>query len=255
MSGKISIIAHRGGKFRAPENTMLAFRTAMDDGADGFECDVKLTKDKEPVIIHTKFNSDDISEIVQYKRNISLMTWPELKKYRILKSEENVPHLDDVLDFVQGNDIKCFIEPKAMSFELINKIVKKISEANLFDKVYLITFFTRKRLLIHAKKINPQIKINVIIIWPLGNLEKVLNETHSDIITFGWRGFNLFSLFNKHFRFIENKINQLKKQRIKIHAGLANNKKDVRWCVKLNFDGIWTDDVVLVKNVINRYKG
>ncbi|HRR34417.1 MAG TPA: glycerophosphodiester phosphodiesterase [Kiritimatiellia bacterium] len=45
-------ISHRGESMRAPENTMAAFRAAVENGADGFECDVHLTQDNEIVCLH-----------------------------------------------------------------------------------------------------------------------------------------------------------------------------------------------------------
>ena len=45
-------IAHRGYSGNYPENTMLAFRKAVEAGADGIELDVQLTRDGEPVILH-----------------------------------------------------------------------------------------------------------------------------------------------------------------------------------------------------------
>ena len=44
--------AHRGFSGKYPENTMLAFRKALECGADGIEMDVQLTKDGELVVIH-----------------------------------------------------------------------------------------------------------------------------------------------------------------------------------------------------------
>lgn len=46
------ILAHRGAAINYPENTMLAFRKAIEAGADGIEFDVRLTADGHPVIIH-----------------------------------------------------------------------------------------------------------------------------------------------------------------------------------------------------------
>jgi glycerophosphoryl diester phosphodiesterase len=45
-------ISHRGESMRAPENTMAAFREAVEKGADGFECDVYLTRDNQIVCLH-----------------------------------------------------------------------------------------------------------------------------------------------------------------------------------------------------------
>ena len=42
------IIAHRGASYLAPENTLAAFRKAMEIGADGVEMDVQKTLDGHP---------------------------------------------------------------------------------------------------------------------------------------------------------------------------------------------------------------
>ena len=44
--------AHRGASGYAPENTLPAFELALEQGADGFELDVQLTRDDEVVVIH-----------------------------------------------------------------------------------------------------------------------------------------------------------------------------------------------------------
>ena len=46
------IYGHRGASGYAPENTLEAFRLAMEMGADGFELDVHMSKDGELVVIH-----------------------------------------------------------------------------------------------------------------------------------------------------------------------------------------------------------
>ena len=52
LSGRPKVIAHRGGSKLRPENTMAAFAHALDLGVDALECDVHLSRDGEPVIIH-----------------------------------------------------------------------------------------------------------------------------------------------------------------------------------------------------------
>lgn len=46
------IYGHRGASGYAPENTLEAFRLAMEMGADGFELDVHMSRDGELVVIH-----------------------------------------------------------------------------------------------------------------------------------------------------------------------------------------------------------
>ena len=62
MNSELTLLAHRGGMDRAPENTLTAFRQAYADGADVFECDVCLTSDKEPVMIHAETKTGSIEE-------------------------------------------------------------------------------------------------------------------------------------------------------------------------------------------------
>lgn len=46
------VIAHRGGRARAPENTLEAMQLGIADGADAIELDVRLSRDGEVVVIH-----------------------------------------------------------------------------------------------------------------------------------------------------------------------------------------------------------
>ncbi len=46
------VFAHRGGRALAPENTLLALDAGLRAGADGLECDVRLSRDGVPVVIH-----------------------------------------------------------------------------------------------------------------------------------------------------------------------------------------------------------
>ncbi|HEY7223366.1 MAG TPA: glycerophosphodiester phosphodiesterase family protein [Micromonosporaceae bacterium] len=46
------VFAHRGGAAALPEHTREAYRRAIEQGADGLECDVRLTRDGHLVCIH-----------------------------------------------------------------------------------------------------------------------------------------------------------------------------------------------------------
>ncbi len=46
------VVAHRGASGELPENTMLAFREGLAQGADALEFDVRLTADGVPVVMH-----------------------------------------------------------------------------------------------------------------------------------------------------------------------------------------------------------
>lgn len=48
------VIAHRGASDEEPEHTLAAYRRAFDHGADGVECDVRLTADHHLVCVHDR---------------------------------------------------------------------------------------------------------------------------------------------------------------------------------------------------------
>lgn len=52
--GPPKVIAHRGSSHDFPEHTLGAYERAIEEGADGLECDVRLTADKHLVCVHDR---------------------------------------------------------------------------------------------------------------------------------------------------------------------------------------------------------
>ena len=85
---KTRIWAHRGASGYAPENTLEAFKLAIDEKADGIELDVQLTKDKELVVIHDE-KIDRSSNGMGYVKDYTL---DELKKFNFNYGNEVTFH-------------------------------------------------------------------------------------------------------------------------------------------------------------------
>ena len=68
-------IAHRGFSSDYPENTSLAFRKAIEAGADGFECDLRLTADGHVVVFH----DDDLKRLCGRDGCIEKMNWADIR--------------------------------------------------------------------------------------------------------------------------------------------------------------------------------
>src|SRR4051812_42592388 len=54
MSARPAVVAHRGASEDEAEHTLAAYLRALDDGADGLECDVRLTRDGVLVCVHDR---------------------------------------------------------------------------------------------------------------------------------------------------------------------------------------------------------
>lgn len=70
------IYAHRGSSINHPENSRAAFMAAIDEGADGFECDLRLSKDGQIVIWH----DSDMSRLAGNSANIANTNFTEIKR-------------------------------------------------------------------------------------------------------------------------------------------------------------------------------
>jgi len=114
------IIAHRGDSSHAPENTLAAFRLALDKGADGVEFDVQLSKDGVPVVIH----DFDLKRTAGRREAVAELTAKQLGKIDVGSwfarknktgddlSSQTVPTLVEVLDTLTDCRGPIYIELK-----------------------------------------------------------------------------------------------------------------------------------------------
>ncbi len=92
--------AHRGlhdNESEAPENTLAAFKKAVDQGY-GIELDVQLTKDGQVVVAH----DFTLKRNCGVNLDIDTLTYEELQRFPVFKSNERIPLFTDVLKVVDG---------------------------------------------------------------------------------------------------------------------------------------------------------
>lgn len=146
------VIAHRGGKALAPENTLEAFRNADKLGADILEYDVHITVDGHLVVIH----DDTVDRTTNGTGRVNEMTLKEIKAldagYHFQDEDGNfsfrgkgvqIPTVDEV--FSEFSNEKHLIELKdtnhsMMYGALINEMWHAIQNHNMKDKVLIASF-------------------------------------------------------------------------------------------------------------------
>lgn len=102
--------AHRGlhqEKNISPENSLAAFQLAVDHHY-GIELDVHLTKDHIPIVFH----DDNLKRVCGLNRQVNEMNFDELRTLTLYDSNEKIPHLQEVLDLVNGK-VPLIVELKA----------------------------------------------------------------------------------------------------------------------------------------------
>ena len=137
------IIAHRGYKKKYPENTLVAFKAAMDAGVPMIELDVMLSRDRKLVVIH----DETLERTTNGHGPVHDYTLEELKQLDAgswFHSEfvgQRLPELGEVLELVDGRVITN-IEIKSHAYEphhppdaiekQIVDLVKQKKSRNLF---------------------------------------------------------------------------------------------------------------------------
>ena len=245
---EIEIWAHRGGGLIPEEvhdierNTLQSFKFSLDLGVDGFETDICLTKDNEPIIYHPgTIQPDPCSE-----------SWTAIQWH-----QPNIMHLKDLLIFLATNDsISCLLEIKQNSNLLIEKVVAEISSAGLCKRIFLTApsqqmslagLETDGNLLKYAKSIDPQIGIHVIDILPF-NILKTVKEFRANIVSFGWLNDSwisraVFSGFFQHL--MERQCWKANQAKIKVLAGITETDDHIEALLKASdgfLNGVITDD-------------
>ncbi len=151
-----NLYAHRGlhdNNSEAPENSMAAFRKAVDAGY-GIELDVQLTRDGVPVIFHdftlarvARYEEDQIPDNAVRNEDGSFRvagkvidyTYEELQKFHLLGSNERIPKFEDFLKMVDGK-IPLIIELKIELFDTsVCPVVDELLRS--YDGVYCIESF------------------------------------------------------------------------------------------------------------------
>ncbi|MDE3015695.1 MAG: hypothetical protein KGI29_02075 [Pseudomonadota bacterium] len=128
-------IAHRGASAAAPENTMSAFRKALELGADAVECDVHVSKDGEAVVIH----DDTLERTTSGRGRVADFTLKELKGF-VAGGGERIPTLEELLAFA-ADRLMVFIEIKAAdAVPRVAELVTRCSKRHGYARFPVIGF-------------------------------------------------------------------------------------------------------------------
>lgn len=87
------VIGHRGASADAPENTLASFALAVEQGADGIEFDVQLSRDGVPIVIH----DGTVDRTTDGTGRVTDLTLAKIRRLTIA-GEHPVPLLDEVFE-------------------------------------------------------------------------------------------------------------------------------------------------------------
>jgi glycerophosphoryl diester phosphodiesterase len=169
------VVAHRGFSYRAPENTLAAYRLAIDAGADLAECDVYLSADRVPVLLHDK----DLERTAGVKVEVASLPLAELKRLDAGSwkapefAGEPIPTLEEALKLVSGH-LRLVIEIKPQGIE--REVLDAIRAAGVAPADVMIFSFRREAVETIAK-LEPMLPTS----WLIGDMPWQPSERRAKI--------------------------------------------------------------------------
>lgn len=144
QSGRTLGVAHRGASRYAPENTLAAFRRALEDGAPAVECDVRRTGDGHLVVIHDP-TVDRTTDGRGAVGSLPLEALRRLDAGRWFGPEwagERVPLFDEVLELGRGRAlIKVEIKNDPIPVEGIgHQVVDAVRLHRMEEEAFIMSF-------------------------------------------------------------------------------------------------------------------
>jgi glycerophosphoryl diester phosphodiesterase len=213
------IMGHRGAAALEPENTLLSIARAMEIGVDAVEIDVRLSKDKEIVVIH----DSTVDRTTNGTGPVSSYALKEIKKLDAGKGE-TIPTLNEAIDLI-GNKVRLVIELKEEGTE--RKVVELIKRNNLDDNVYVISFW--HRLVRTVKEMDSRIKTGVLFVGcPVDAC--IATQTSSDALVMK------YTFVNRNFVEIAHK------EGLKVFIWNIDDRDLLKRYADMRVDGIGTND-------------
>ena len=134
------IQAHRGINIEEPENTIPAFKKAIEYKIDSIELDVWLTKDKIPVVIHGTDKEGCVSPTLNSVGRVNDMTLEEIKKLKTKIGGVTIPTLEEVI-ILCNETIYINIELKDYQYEdTLNEVLNLIRKYHIEKQICISSF-------------------------------------------------------------------------------------------------------------------
>ena len=268
-----AIVAHRGARSVAPENTLLSAQRAYDFHADQWELDVQETKDGELVVIHDpnfmltsnaeqfypmrffwKVKNFTLAEI----KRLDAGSWflkkdpfGEIKNGTVTAAEQELivnepfPTLREALQFTKDKDWFVNVEIKDVSgtpgdADIVQKTVTLIEDMDMQEHVIISSF--NLNYLVQVKQINPELK-TAALVKKMDDPFKLLQDTGADAINPSYESIKDLSI-----------IKTLRDAGYDVYVWTVNDEETMMTLINAGVSGIITDYPQRMNEVLEKYK-
>lgn len=234
------ILAHRGSKGEAPENTLAAFKLAVTQESDGVELDVRLTKDNELIVIHDA----TIDRTSDGTGKVREMTLEEVQQFDAGSwfdekfAGEKIPLLSEVLDVLPSHYLINIEVKDDYDGAIDEPLLAFIQDQGDYDR-FVVSSFDHKSVK-RLKLAEPKLKIGLLysnnIIDPVG---------YSKLA-----GVDVFSIHPLARLITAEEVLQAEAAGKPIYTYTINEEAAMKDAIEKRIDGIITDYPARLKQVV-----
>lgn len=261
----LDVQGHRGCRGLLPENTIPAFKKAIDLGVTTLELDLVISKDNVVIISHEPFFSHEISKDPKGKEitkeaelshNVFELTYDEIKSYDVgSKGNPRFPgqelfdvHKPSFFDMVK--EIEAYVTKKGTKKPLYNIEIKRnpkfdnqfhptaetfaklvvevVEKLDIVDRTFIQSFDIQS--LQETQKINENIKLVYLI--------QNENSIADNIDALGF----IPEVYSPYFKLIDQTaLKYCQKNNVQLIPWTVNEEEDMKHMISLRVDGIITD--------------
>lgn len=225
------IIGHRGAAGEAPENTLASFALALEQGAEGIELDVHLSKDVRIVVCH----DPTLDRTTNGRGWIYEQAYEDIRKcdagswFSERFAGERVPLLDDVFDLVPPH-ILINVEVKhAYDGHMETALIDFLRKRNRLDNVVISSF--DHKCAARIKRAEPAAKIGLLYAANLADHAAYARSLDVDVL----------SLHPQHQLIGAEDVAEARAQGLFTYPYTANAESDLQRLIDAGVSGIITD--------------
>lgn len=239
------VIAHRGASAYFPENTMAAFRGAVQMRAEMIELDILLSSDGVPVVFHDatlEDHTDGEGPVDQYTleelQQLDAGSW-----YSTEYAGEQIPTLEEVLAFASGKialniEIKSEAVTDSAGGGIEEKALALVEKYDMKQHVLFSSFDYRA--LRHLKQLAPEVPV-ALLYNPKISGKKLPSEL---VAEYGVDAFNC-----SHRQLNRNRGNDIRAHDIPVFIYTVNQKRRMENLIGWGVNGIFSNKPDLLRSV------
>lgn len=276
QSRQIEIQGHRGARTVRPENTLSAFKYALENKIEVLEMDLQYTKDHVLILGHDEILNKDICLDPQGKKitkdvSVNNLTLSEIQKYdcgtlinprfpkQVSSPKEKMPTFEEVLKLVGEYEkslktkSKLNVEikvpnqfVKANTPKMVMELISSVKKHKIYDRTVLQSFDIEVIDIARAK--DSKLKTSFLIEEKMDVVLKKLNlKTTSDLI----KKYK-FNILSPNYKLMDKaQVKDLQAQGIQVIPWTANDPQTWKSLLDMEVDGIITDDPVALRDYLS----